>query len=407
MGLKGTSPVINGKGRRKLSSWIESFSDHVGKFAGSPEVFRIWGGISVIAATLERKVWIDTGKPLYPNLYTILVGPSGTGKTRVIDEASAVIREADSTFLSPSSLTKASLVDALNENHRKYVAGIGEVYEYNSMFVAVDEFSVLMHERNTEMVAALTKFYDNNFYEETRRTSKLHIAVDQPNLNLLCGSTPTNLMYIMPQAAWTQGLTGRTVMVYSKEITDRDMFENEKVELPPSLVADLKLIAEVSGRLAISTSYKDCYRDWAKTYRTSGPQHPLLEDYNARRSALMLKLGMIAAVDRKSMQLEQGDFATSLDWLLDAELNMTNIFLEGQVSEDARSQDQVLEYIRANDPCPERRVIAFMSRLIPAQKIIPILQLMRAAGVVEFDGNDGTWSITPTLPPPVHQAEEG
>ena len=392
------SPATNGKGRRRLLSWIESFKDHVGSYASSPEVFLTWGGISCIAATLERKVWMDTGKPLYPNLYTILVGPSGTGKTRVIDAVTDIIRQADATNLSPSSLTKASMVDALNEYHRKFVAGIGEVYEYNTMFVAVDELSILMHERNKEMVAALTKFYDNNYYEETRRTSKLHIAIENPNMNVLCGSTPTNLMDIMPQQAWTQGLTGRTVMVYSSQKRRRNTFETEQVEVPSSLIADLKSIAEISGRMGISQSYKDAYTIWESTSDSTGPRHPLLDDYNSRRGALALKLSMIAAIDRKSMRVELEDFQTCQEWLIAMELSMTAIFLEGQVTEDARSQDQILEFILANQPCPERRVIAFMSRLVPAQKVLPILKLMQVSCLIEFDGDNGTWSTVPALP---------
>ena len=315
----------------------------------------------------------------------------------MIDAVTEIIREAQATNLSPSSLTKASMVDALNEYHRKFVAGIGEVYEYNTMFVAVDELSILMHERNKEMVAALTKFYDNNYYEETRRTSKLHIAIENPNMNVLCGSTPTNLMDIMPQQAWTQGLTGRTVMVYSNQKRRRNTFETEQVEVPASLIADLKHIAEISGRMDISQSYKDAYTEWEATSDSSGPRHPLLDDYNSRRGALALKLGMIAAIDRKSMQLSVEDFHTSQEWLISTELSMTAVFLEGQVSEDARSQDQIREFILANQPCPERLVIAFMARLVPAQKVLPILKLMQVSCLIEFDNELGTWSTVPAL----------
>src|SRR6267378_5066033 len=80
-GSKTTGPMINGPGRRRLTSWIESFIEHTVNLE-SAEIYRKWAAISMIAAALEQRVWVDTGSALYPNIYTFLVGHPGIGKSR-------------------------------------------------------------------------------------------------------------------------------------------------------------------------------------------------------------------------------------------------------------------------------------------------------------------------------------
>src|SRR5262245_53125136 len=91
--LRATSPAINGRGRRRYTSWIDGYIEHTANLE-SPEIGRKWEAIGMIAAVQEQKVWVDTGSLLYPNLYIFLVGQPGTGKSRAIIAASGIIREA-------------------------------------------------------------------------------------------------------------------------------------------------------------------------------------------------------------------------------------------------------------------------------------------------------------------------
>ena len=52
----------------------------------TPARFRRWSAIAAIAATLEHRIWtITMGRPTFPNLYVLLVGPPTAGKTVAID----------------------------------------------------------------------------------------------------------------------------------------------------------------------------------------------------------------------------------------------------------------------------------------------------------------------------------
>ena len=63
--------------------WIEAFIDAT-EGIPSPPLFRRWGAISAVSATMERKAWIESlGTRLYPNMYNIVIGGPGSGKTFV------------------------------------------------------------------------------------------------------------------------------------------------------------------------------------------------------------------------------------------------------------------------------------------------------------------------------------
>lgn len=87
---------------------------------GSSSIYRKWSAIFAIGAALERKVWITTAKgKLYPNQYIVLVGGAGIGKslsTNIVDEFLRTLSTPETPFhLAPTSVTKASLIDSLND----------------------------------------------------------------------------------------------------------------------------------------------------------------------------------------------------------------------------------------------------------------------------------------------------
>ena len=71
-----------------IEKWREYLKD-----LESPNLFIDWGFYSMIATALQRRVWLypDTFT-LYPNLFTLLVGPPAAGKSRVIAQVSEFVK---------------------------------------------------------------------------------------------------------------------------------------------------------------------------------------------------------------------------------------------------------------------------------------------------------------------------
>jgi len=365
MALKSIPKTTDGKGRRRCHSWIDQFVEWTANLEAAP-LFRKWSAITAIAAVLEQKVWVKTTTLFYPNLYTVLVGNPGIGKSRSITAVTKFVRDLNDIALGATSMTMASLVDILEESKKSYVNNIGAIpTEYNSLFISVDELSAFMHEYSKELVAGLTAFYDTNPYFQARRGRDIRAVIPRPQLNILTGTTPANLLNLIPANAWSQGLTSRIILIYSKDHPLVDVFNVEYPDEPEDLIHDFKLINKLHGEFGWTKAYAKAMNDWRVSGMGPMPTHPRLESYNARRYSHLIKLTMISSVDRSdSLILEEEDCKRAISWLLEAEGVMEVIFETTENSKDAQALEEILYYIKghAAHGVPESSVIGYAAK---------------------------------------------
>lgn len=398
MALKPTNPAMNGSGRRKCTSWIESFIAWTDNLESAP-LFRKWTAITAIAAALEQKVWITTSDRLYPNLYTILVGHPGVGKTRTIMSGRKFLAELPEFHIAPTSMKMASLVDALLSSKRTIICLPNPAIEFHSMAILVDEWTAFMHAFDDELVGGLTTFYDVTVpYEHHRRGKDIRIKIPRPQLSILAGSTPSNLLKFMPEFAWDQGFTSRVIMVYSGDRYVGDDFAQTKRELPEEMIYDLKVMYALQGEFKVAEEFRGLVNDWRGTDERPRPSHPKLLHYNTRRRAHLYKLAMVASVVRgNSLDLRGDDFHTALSWLGEAELTMPLIFEEGASHIDARVMDEIADFIcREGGSVAKHRVIRYTSTRVPAHYVLKVLDVMIHSQRVVFDGEANTFSHPPS-----------
>lgn len=380
---------LNGAGKRKLESWIESFIEHASNLESAP-IFRRWAAIGVIGAALEQKVWLQTSAPLYPNLYIFLVGHPGVGKTRTVMAAAKFFRELPEPHLSPTSMSMASLVDALVDAKRTFINLPNPPLEYNSMFIVADELSAFMHKFDDEIIGGLTTFYDVTApYSQRRRGNDLRILIKHPQLSILSGTTPSNLIKFMPENAWDQGFTSRVIMIFSDErIVADDFFSHTTRDLPRDMLHDLSLINSLTGGFEATEDYRTAINNWRKMDLAPVPSHPKLLHYNTRRLAHLLKLSMVAAVDRSNLLLLTKDvFNTAIRWLLEAEVNMPEIFKAGGTAADSKAMDEIYHYVLSMDltaqGVAEHKVVNFARERVPAHSVMRVLEIMERSGQLE------------------------
>lgn len=268
------------------------------------------------------------------------------------------------------------------------------------MALLIDEWTAFMHAFDDELVGGLTTFYDVVVpYEHHRRGKDIRIRIPSPQLTILGGSTPSNLIKFMPEGAWDQGFTSRLILIYSDERRIGDDFAQSSRALPESMLHDLKLIYSLFGEFTVTEGYRKAVAEWRSGGEEPKPSHPKLLHYNTRRRAHVYKLSMIASVDRSSaLALLEEDFFTALAWLREAELNMPAIFEEGATSVDARAMDEIVDFIRRQGtPVQQFRIVHFASTLIPAHSVMKVLEIMSLSGRIHRSGEDkfgGLYSTT-------------
>lgn len=345
--------------------------------------------MSLISAVLERKVWLQTSSPIYPNLYTTLVADPGIGKSRIIWAARDYAAKLEKFPIAPTSMSFASLVDRLHAAKREVTRTDPKLLDgdkYNYMYICVDEFGTLISKYDNETIDGLSYFYDGRTYEQTRRTGDLHIKIERPLLSIIFGVTPQNLMSTLPERAWGQGFMSRMLMIFSNERIIGNDFAEMKPTFSEDLFHDLEIISRLYGQFEATTEFKDTMHQWISSGELPVPGHPKLLHYATRRKVHLYKLAMISSVDRSnSLILTAADFNRAMDWLIAAECHMADIFKAGIANADAMAMDEIIHYLKISDRgkgISEQEINRFAQARIPLTSILRIVDVLERSGQI-------------------------
>jgi hypothetical protein len=368
--------------------------------AFSPQSFKLWTGIFLVGAALERRVWIRTGnRRTYPNLYVWLVAPPGVGK-QVIDDGKELFRrlETDKSlhklFIAPDSMTRASIVDDLAKAKQVYLPLAGPPVEYHSMTIFAEEMGVLMPGYDGDFLGKLNKLFNNPpDHIETRRHGPVReLRISNPQLSFLAGTQPGWMTEVLPETAWSTGLTSRTIMVYASQTPFRDLFTefDEDPGLATNLVERLRQLTRLYGECELSPEATQRLLEWHRAGGPPAPRHSKLEHYLRRRTNLhVIKLSIIAGVSRTGrLRVELEDCDRAIEWLVEAEKVMPDIFRAMVGRSDAQVIEELHYYLTAlwragkMKPVPEEKLFHFLHQRVPSEKVEKILAIAERSNVI-------------------------
>ena len=379
--------------KRKLPNWIEGFQEHTLNLP-TPDLFRKWAGIAAVAGVLERKVWVHTlGSNLYPNLYTILVAPPGVGKTILTSRVEQLWGTLEEQWVASSSLTKASLIDDLKLAERTIVRPreTPPTITFHSLKIASNELGVLIPAYENDFMNTLTDIYDGHPYSESRRTTKTKFKLEHPQINLLAATTPSYLTALLPEGAWDQGFLSRAMLIYSGDRQLTDLFDvpQGNAVLWKNLESDMKQIGSMYGEFKFNEDAAIAITAWHKSGGKPAPTHPKLSHYLTRRTAHLLKLCIVssaAETNDRVITLEQ--FQTALEWLLEAEFYMPDIFKSMARGGDSKAMEDCWyycqqAYMKKQEPVRLALLTQFLSERVPSHSVENILKVMVQAGLLK------------------------
>lgn len=377
---------------RKCQDWIESFL-RLTEDIPSPSLFRQWTAISIVAGALQRRVWIETAQSLiYPNLYTLLVSPPGVGKSQAISRAGEFWLGTDTMHVAPDSVTRASLIDALDGATTKAIMPDGTFHQYHALAVPASEFGVLVPAHDLEFLNTLNHVYDNpRYYRENRRSRSKQVDIAYPMLNILGGTQPAYLASLLPEQAWGMGFTSRLIMVYSAETLRPNLFDVKPVNkgLQQKLQDDLKTVASLFGAMTFDPEARSHMEEWAQAGLPPIPTHGRLQNYNTRRILHVIKLCMVSSIARSSdLVITMEDISRAKSWLLDAEDRMPDIFRDMAGKSDMQVIQDLHDFMwrmfaRDKKPIHVARIISFLSSKVPADKVMRVLDLCERSDVIQ------------------------
>lgn len=320
---------------RKLKDWLDTYLAYTER-SEPPTSYHLWTGISTIAAALQKRVYIKwyMGK-MYPNMFVVLVGPSGSRKGTAIGFGQDLVRRVQKIKVAAQKVTEQQLIRDIKETVTQFTdPSTNSLVIQCAMTVMSGEFAVFLGTANVDFLATLTNMYDNEEEWEYRTKHQGQDKISGICLNVIAGTAPDWIRTMIPEAALGGGFTSRIIWVVEWEMKgplDDPTPTKEEYELRDLLLNDLKIINSMAGEFKwekgeITKAYKEWYE-----HQVYNPPHqlrsPKFDGYCSRRAANLRKLMMILSASRSAeLVIRIEDFERAKKILESTEVTMPQAF---------------------------------------------------------------------------------
>lgn len=323
----------------------------------SPQNMLDWSFRFVIAASLQRRVWIGPEhKQLFSNMYGVLFGLPGIGKSLCLDEVSGLLKALKKKDIRPDStkrteaeqlvikqtedinlsLGESNMVKAKKDVEKaepplfpyapdattyealvEFMAGAFRritytktlpdgssklaIYGHCSGYFCLDELGSLFRKKSDAVVNYLLGLYacPNEYEYKTKNSGEDRVL--RGCLNFLAGTTPDFMEEIASDKLIGKGFTARCYFICAnknrKNVSKIPPLTDEQIKYRLELLEHIKKLAMLYGEVKIDTETDDFIQKWWNDCENNKQNRPnkssRLDGYYARKLIHMYKVTMM------------------------------------------------------------------------------------------------------------------
>ena len=245
------------------TEWARLYRTAVGACTEAADEFHYMALLTVLGTAFGRSVVIQCARPVYLNMYTVLVGPTGDRKSTAAQLALDLLaRAAPQTLLlngigSQEGLMERMAADPSSGQHRT--------------LWFVDEMASLLKKARRESSGSLIEFVTEIFHcpdFKTHFTRSKAIHLQLPTLSILAGSTPTWLEAALQQEDILGGFANRFVYVTGQLKPDNPMPRRPDSQALDELVAWIRRATQGPDReIGWSEGARELWSDFYLKWR--------------------------------------------------------------------------------------------------------------------------------------------
>lgn len=370
-------------------SFVDKFCETVGNAIISPSQFVWWSGVCAVSAMMGRHISTHTfvrgpNDHLFGNLFVLLVGPPGSGKTKALTEARHLLRALD-VRVGPEDITGEKLFDFLDVKKQKTEQG---QLAPGTFCLFLDEFDSLIHSGMSAAAKRLLNYlYDcreDNFTRDTYAHGEQEIH--DLCLTLEAGCTPAHLSKSFEPMEWQEGLPSRLLMVYGEKPEFRTDYSRGSMEQLRLEADEITRFIGMTNLVPWAPAALEEYKAWCQQNWLASPPHPLLAGYGARRHLHLAKLSFVLSVARLSPSIQSRDFSLALAKLtaLEAELSSCLALAGGNATKDVEAF--IRTWIAKRGLVGEWEVRRMLSNRINHNMVGPTIEELLASRVILQEG---------------------
>jgi hypothetical protein len=395
----GSLPVA-----RELTNWLESYIQYTDA-SESPISYHTWCGLSVIAGALQRRIYLKwgLGQVIYPNLYVVLIGPSGrTRKGVALGIAKDILRQISGISIAPeSSSGRQAMILAMKRSLLNFQdPSTGTVKLHCAITAFSEELSVFLGQGDIAYLSNLTDWYDSKDDWEYETVGRGKDTLQGLCLNLMGGTAPDWIQSMIPPEAVGGGFTSRVIFIVESEkrktVPKYEMSEADHA-LQRKLINDLERISKLSGEVTFTPAAEELYVNWYVEQDTllAGGK-PAIDDtrfagYCERRATHIRKLMLICSASRgDDLVIRSEDFHMALDLLTSAEKNMHKTFGGLGRAKNSDVTEQIKDYIQKIGTTTRKLIMQRFYRDLLPEDLTRIEQTLQHMKVISVEISSNT-----------------
>lgn len=323
----------------------------------APLIFQRWSVLTALGAALERNVWISHGSNrVYPNMYTMLVGPSSSRKSSAIKSIYKRLKRAGFSKTFAGATSPEKFLEDLHVGYDTINAGGAEALlatgggSVNSVLVVASEAITFFKTNYVSMITQMTDLWDN-LDSVTTSTKKSGMAlVKKPTVSVLAGTTTPQLTNMFPPEILGQGILSRMLLIYSHGSGRKFTFpEPISAEDEQSIVDAMRLIMGRRGEFTITSAGANIldkiYKGWKPI------KDGRFDSYTGRRLDHVLKLSLLYAVmdlDLKNNVIDVKHIIKANTTLTYAECHMIDALGEFGSTQSSALTNSIMTVVKAH-----------------------------------------------------------
>lgn len=304
---------------RQLSDWLNEYMQ-LNQQSESPDLFHFWTGVSVIAAALKQKCYIDEIKFKWiPNFYIVLVAPPGIAtKSTTIRIGQDIASKLTSINIGPDSMTWQSLIKFLEEHPQPWNLPNGTQRTISPVTFFSSELGATVDLTDERMLTILTDLWDGKEGDwlKTTRTAGNN-TVPWPYINMIACTTMQGIESL-PKNALMGGFMSRTLMVHAHDKKQLIPYPSEVIQaawyhdLKTKLIHDLEDISLMNGPFLLSKEAREFGVKWYDRHHLidyrKHEDDEAAQNVLARAQTQIHKISMILSASRSSnMEITKKD----------------------------------------------------------------------------------------------------
>jgi len=278
----------------------------------------MWTAYGMLSATIGYRVHLDLSHfSVVPNIYALLVGPSGGRKTVARDAGVRLLLKAvPDIVLAGDNETYQGIINYMHSDNssRRFINLEGKEVCYKPYCVFAPELMDYLQLNPIGMVAFLTNVYDRRLY--TYRLKNEEHILENPYVVMCSCSTPEWLTDQLKAKQFAEGYGRRTIIVcHSGIVKKKPSMSKEEFEAGEACKVRLSKIQNIIGPMTLEPAADKFFWDWY--LGTKDPDDKFLRNWYSTKHVNVLKVSMLTSLSERDDRVVTKDYVEMALALLD------------------------------------------------------------------------------------------